>query len=148
MTGFLVDGMCGGILSQLRMCGHDAAFVQDRGLEADEVIADAARTEDRILITRDRSLAAAADDAMLLEALDPEDQLVALADAGVALSLPAEPVRCGRCNGSLDRVSEDESTDEYAPDPAEEPVWRCEACGQYFWKGSHWDRVAATLSDS
>lgn len=145
MTRFLVDGMCGGVLSYLRMCGHDAAFVQDRGLEADEEIANAARAEDRAVITRDRSLAAAAEESILLEVLDPEEQLAALAAAGVDLELPDEPTRCGRCNGLLREVQAAESTDEYAPNPAEEPVWRCEECGQYFWRGSHWDRVASTL---
>jgi len=35
----------------------------------------------------------------------------------------------------------------YAPDPGTRRVWRCPAWGQYFWKGSHWDAVAETLSD-
>jgi len=146
MTRFLIDGMCGGVLSQLRMCGHDAAFVQDHDLEADDAIVQLARAQERTVITRDRSLAAAAEDAILLECLDPVDQLHELIEAGVDLSLPEEPSRCGRCNGSVRPVPENGSTAEYAPDPAEEQVWRCERCGQYFWRGSHWDRVAATLS--
>ncbi|PSP98633.1 hypothetical protein BRC89_07140 [Halobacteriales archaeon QS_4_70_19] len=32
----------------------------------------------------------------------------------------------------------------YAPD--DRSVWRCNRCGQQFWRGSHWDRVAETLA--
>jgi hypothetical protein len=35
---------------------------------------------------------------------------------------------------------------EYAPDPEDTDVWRCIDCGQFFWKGSHWDDVADTLA--
>lgn len=138
--------MCGGVLSQLRMCGHDAAFAPDRDLEADESMATAARNENRTVITRDRSLAGNVDDAILLRQHDPEAQLAELAGAGLDVSLPEELVRCGR-NGQLVSVSEAESTDGYAPDPAEEPVWRCVDCGQCFWNGSHWEDVGRALSD-
>jgi uncharacterized protein with PIN domain len=144
-TRFLVDGMCGGVLTYLRMCGHDAVFAPDRALEADDAVADAAREEQRTVITRDRDLAALAGDAVLLRAHEPEAQLEELAAAGVDFSLAEPPERCGRCNGSLESVPDSETTDEYAPDPADEPVWRCVDCGQYFWKGSHWERVVATL---
>ncbi|WP_394296245.1 Mut7-C RNAse domain-containing protein [Halorubrum sp. AJ67] len=25
------------------------------------------------------------------------------------------------------------------------PGWRCADCGQWFWKGGHWDAVAARI---
>lgn len=146
MTAFLLDGMCGGVLAHLRMCGHDTVYAPDRDLEADSAIAEAAAAEDRTVVTRDRALAREADDAILLERRDPEDQLRELAAAGVDLALPEEPTRCGSCNGRLESVSDDAPTPEHAPDPADEPVWRCVACGQRFWRGSHWDRVVATLA--
>ncbi|MDZ7730382.1 MAG: Mut7-C RNAse domain-containing protein [Natrialbaceae archaeon] len=52
---------------------------------------------------------------------------------------------CGRCNGSLEPVEDGTATPEYAPNPAREPLWQCTVCGQYFWKGSHWDDVRETL---
>jgi uncharacterized protein with PIN domain len=137
--------MCGGVLTYLRMCGHDALFAPDRDLGADDAIVDAAREERRTVITRDRDLASLAADAVLIRAHEPEAQLEELAAAGVDFSLPDPPERCGRCNGSLEAVPPSASTDEYAPDPAEESVWRCRDCGQCFWKGSHWGRVAETL---
>ncbi|MFB6073645.1 MAG: Mut7-C RNAse domain-containing protein [Haloarculaceae archaeon] len=143
----LVDAMCGRLATYLRMCGHDAAYAFDRGVEADDELLTLAAREDRRLVTRDRDLAAAAPDAVLLSSRDIDGQLRELRDAGVRLSLPDEPTRCGTCNGPLERVASDAETPEGAPDPAREPVWRCRDCGQHFWRGSHWDDVAARLAD-
>ncbi|MFC4245546.1 Mut7-C RNAse domain-containing protein [Natribaculum luteum] len=155
---FLVDLMCGGVVSYLRMCGHDTVYAGDRDLEGDEAepgsidpradddVLAVARSEDRTVITRDVALANRADESILLESRDVEDQLAELSKAGVDLALEDEPTYCGRCNGNLERVEPTASTPEYAPDPSETTVWQCRDCGQHFWKGSHWDRVGETLS--
>jgi len=147
VTRLLLDAMCGGVRAQLRMCGHDAAFALERDLEDDEALLRTAREEDRILVTRNRRLADRAEAALLLEEKDPAAQLAELSDAGIDLSLTEEPERCGRCNGTLVPVDADASAPDYAPDPADEPVRVCEDCGQHFWRGSHWERVAEALSD-
>ena len=142
----LLDVMCGGLRSYLRMCNHDTVYAGDRGLEADDALLSLAAEDDRTLITRDVALADRAPDAILLESRDVEAQLAELAAAGVELTLADEPAFCGRCNGGLEPVDRTAATPEYAPDPAETDVWRCRSCGQHFWRGSHWDRVAETLS--
>ncbi len=141
----LVDQMCGGVVSYLRMCGHDVRYALDDGLETDAAIERAAACEGRTVVTRDRHLAATAEQSILLEATDTAEQLRELASAGLSLALSDRPARCGRCNGRLDRVPAEASTPAYAPDPDETPVFRCRDCGQHFWKGSHWERVARTL---
>lgn len=141
----LLDVMCGGLVAHLRMCGHDAAYAGDRGLEDDDELLAVARREGRTILTRDVALAGRAGDAILLEAREPEEQLRELHHAGIELTLDDEPSRCGACNGPLERVDDDGRTPTYAPDPAVEPVWQCRDCGQAFWTGSHWDRVAETL---
>jgi uncharacterized protein len=145
-VGLLLDVMCGGITAYLRMCGYDAVYAGDRDLEADDALLAVARAEGRTLVTRDVQLATRAENAILLESRDVEDQLVELRAAGIALSLAEEPEFCGRCNRSLETVSADEPTPEYAADPGDVEVWRCADCGQYFWRGSHWKRVERTLS--
>ena len=142
----LVDVMCGGIVSYLRMCNHDTVYAADRDLEADDDLLAVAQDEGRTLITRDVTLANRATDSILLESRDVEDQLGELAAAGVDLSLADEPAFCGRCNGPLERVDPTASMPEYVPDSIESDVWVCRDCGQYFWRGSHWERVAETLS--
>ncbi|MFB6096179.1 MAG: Mut7-C RNAse domain-containing protein [Haloferacaceae archaeon] len=145
MTRFLLDTMLGKLATYLRMCGHDAAYALDRGVEDDALVRDLALAEDRTLLTRDEQLAARTDGALLLTAREIDDQLAELHAAGVRLTLPRRPRRCGTCNAELEAVGRDEPTPDYAPDPGETDVWRCPDCGQHFWKGSHWDDVRARL---
>ncbi|MEF8780250.1 MAG: DUF5615 family PIN-like protein [Haloferacaceae archaeon] len=161
----LLDAMLGKLATYLRMCGYDAAYALDRGVEDDDELLAVAREEGRLLLTRDRSLAERAagersanrggrgrrverdlDDApgsVLLRGRDVIDQLRELRDAGFGLELADPPRRCGRCNGRLDRLGDDDTRPEHAPDDG--PVWRCRDCGQHFWMGSHWDDVARRL---
>ena len=142
----LCDAMLGKLATYLRMCGYDAAYALDDGLEADDAVLDRLRDGGRTLVTRDRSLARRAPEAVLLTEREIDDQLCELAAAGFELDLADRPDRCGVCNGPLEAVDDDERTPEYAPDPADIAVWRCVDCGQHFWKGSHWDDVAETLA--
>jgi hypothetical protein len=143
----LLDAMLGKLATYLRMCGYDAAYALDEGVEDDDAVLGLAVDEGRTLLTRDAALAGRAPAALLLETRAVEDQLRELAAAGFDLELAAEPSRCGRCNGPLVRVGPGQSTPAYAPDTETTAVWRCRSCGQHFWRGSHWDEVAATLAD-
>lgn len=140
---FLVDTMLGKLARYLRMGGHDAAYALDRGLEDDDAVLTLAREENRVVLTRDRSLAATADDCVLVESTEIEDQLRELQAAGIEFVLD-KPTRCGRCNAPLTRIQSG-STPAYAPSLNEMPVWECVDCGQCFWRGSHWDDVSARL---
>jgi uncharacterized protein with PIN domain len=142
---FLLDAMLGKLTTYLRMCGYDAAYALDRGVEADDAVRDLAVREGRTLVTRDADLAARTEGAIRLSALDIDGQLEELRAAGITLSLPDRPRRCGRCNGSLDPVENGAETPDSVPDPSATGVWRCERCGGCFWKGSHWDDVARRL---
>ncbi|VTT87379.1 putative protein [Halorubrum sp. DM2] len=161
----LLDVMCGKLATYLRICGYDAAYALDRGIEADDRLLSLAAAEDRVLITRDRDLADRAPDAdpavdaVLLTERDVLDQLRELAAVGFRIELAAEPSRCGSCNGPVERVAlTEEETDagdavapadrpDYVPDDVgtDRPGWRCADCGQWFWKGGHWDAVAARI---
>ena len=141
----LLDVMLGKLGVYLRCCGYDAAYAGDRGVEADDRLLELADAEDRLLLTRDVRLAERAADALLLTERDPDAQLAELRAEGVELVPADPPTRCGRCNGRLAAVPESVSTPAYAPAPAETDCWRCRDCGQVFWKGSHWERMAETL---
>ncbi|QCJ47577.1 MULTISPECIES: Mut7-C RNAse domain-containing protein [Haloprofundus] len=142
----LLDVMLGKLAVYLRMCGYDAVYALDRGIEADDRLLALAEREGRRLLTRDVQLARRASDGVLLESRAVVDQLRELRDAGFDLTPGERPARCGRCNGPVERVDGDDETPEYAPDPNERAVFRCTRCGQCFWKGSHWDAVEETLS--
>lgn len=141
----LTDAMLGGLTTYLRMCGYDTVYVREAGLETDDEIRAYAETDGRTLLTRDADLAARTARALLLESREIETMLSTLAAAGVDLSLPETPERCSTCNGVVESVGAEESTPEYAPAPQTDAVWRCVGCGQYFWKGSHWEDVGETL---
>jgi hypothetical protein len=142
----LLDAMLGKLATYLRMCGYDAAYALDRDAESDDAMLALAHTEGRRVVTRDRQLAGRAPDGVLLAEREVADQLRELAAAGFELGVTDEPRYCGTCNAPLERVDRTEPTPEYAPDPDEEPVWRCRDCGQHFWKGSHWDSVVETVA--
>ena len=140
-TRFLCDVMLGKLARYLRLCGYDAAYALDEGVEADDELLAWARREGRALLTRDATLAGRADDASLLESREIDAQLRELGTGDVDLSIADPPRRCGRCNGRLVAVPADESTPAYAPGAGDVDCWRCVDCGQYFWKGSHWEDV-------
>jgi len=142
--GLLLDAMLGTLATYLRICGFDAAYALDRGVEADDALAALARREGRTLITRDRALARRVEGSLLLEARDVEAQVAQLRAAGIDVRLDpdADPSRCGRCNGRLVRADDDPRPD-YAPDGG--PIWRCRDCDRRFWTGSHWDDVRERL---
>ncbi|WP_439025580.1 Mut7-C RNAse domain-containing protein [Haloarchaeobius sp. DT45] len=144
MTRFLLDVMCGGLTTYLRLCGHDTVYALDRGEEDDDRLLTIAADERRRLVTRDVHLANRADDSILLCQHDPEAQLEELVAAGVSLTPTDVPTRCGRCNGPVERLSTATTRPDYAPDD-DTPVWRCRECGQCFWRGSHWDRMCETV---
>jgi uncharacterized protein with PIN domain len=146
MTEFLVDVMCGTLATYLRMCGHDAAYALDRGVEDDDELRALARDEGRVLVTRDVALAAGTPGAVCLRHTDVREQVSELRAAGYECAL-GESERCSVCNGRLEAVPADAETPADAPDPDAEPVWRCRDCGQLFWKGSHWAAVRERLAD-
>lgn len=136
--------MCGGIVSYLRMCGYDTRYAEPEE-ENDDRLIDSANEECRTLITRDREIGSRYDDSILLESTDVFDQLQTLSSLGIELRLPESPKRCGRCNGPLRRVCDSDVQKADTPDPTKTDVWECSTCGAWFWRGSHWDRVEATL---
>ncbi|AUV81011.1 hypothetical protein C2R22_04500 [Salinigranum rubrum] len=142
----LLDVMLGKLARYLRMCGYDAAYALDHGVEADDDVLALARDEDRQLVTRDRQLAERAPGGVHVGSREIEDQLRELRREGFELTLSDRPTRCGRCNGRVEPVDAGEAVPDYAPDPADTPCHRCRDCGQVFWKGSHWDDVRERLA--
>lgn len=143
-TTLLLDVMLGKLATYLRMCGYDAAYALDRGVEDDARLRAIADREGRTLLTRDVELATNAPGGVLLESGDVREQLLELSRRGYVLSLDV-PTRCARCNGRLRRLRPEESTPSFAPAPSERSVWTCRDCGQPFWRGSHWDDVEDAL---
>lgn len=146
MTKLLTDTMLGRLTTYLRMCGYDTVYAQDVGLEDDTKLQSFAERENRTVLTRDTQLATRSDDTIVLESRNINAMLATLDETGFELQLPDTPSYCSTCNGPLEGVPPDDQTPEYAPDPVSTDIWQCTDCGQFFWKGSHWDDIAETLA--
>ncbi|ERH08128.1 MAG: hypothetical protein J07HN4v3_00494 [Halonotius sp. J07HN4] len=140
---FFLDAMVGKLATYLRMCGYDTRYAGEEDLEADAAIGERVQASGRTLVTRDRDLAASTDGAILLTDREIKGQLAELRDQGVDINLPSEPERCSVCNGRVDAI-ESGQRPEHAPDGVR--IWQCRDCEQYFWKGSHWERMAETVA--
>ncbi len=137
MTRFLVDRMLGQTAKWLRLLGIDAEYAPEGD---DEKIRSLAEEEDRIIVTRDKELARQ-DDAIYVEKRDPEKIISMLLSR---YDLEIEPLtRCSICNGLITKIDKEEVKEE-VPDGVferKERFWRCQDCGQVYWKGSHWDDI-------
>lgn len=144
---WLADEMLGRLARYLRFLGHDTEYV--RG-STDREIAERATREGRILLTRDRALAAQVPGSVHLESVVLAEQLRGVRTAHPELGYTPRFDRCTRCNGAL-RPATPESNE---PTPAEVPdhlrgtgksLFRCTSCGHWYWEGSHTARVREFL---
>ena len=139
---FLADEMLGRLARYLRMVGCDTTYV--RGWPDDAIVARA-REEGRILLTRDRALAARTPAAILLTGVDLPDQLRQLVHALPQVPREVAFVRCTLCNGDLLPVPADPDRPP-RPERAGTPVFACASCGHRYWEGSHTSDVRRHLA--
>lgn len=136
---FLADEMLGRLARYLRFVGCDTSYA--RGLEDDEILRRA-RAERRVILTRDRRLAARAERALLIDSPQLRDQWRAV--RGAFPDVPAEVrfERCTECNGVLERVAAPSGDFRAEGVPWDRvaaglPLARCRDCAHYYWEGSH-----------
>jgi len=145
---WIADEMVGRLARYLRIVGCDTVYA--RGLSDEEILRQA-RAEDRVILTRDRQLASRTSRSLLLESPHLADQWRAVRAAYPDLPTDVEFARCTECNGPLERV-----TDSGPERPAEGvpwdrvaqglPLYRCGACGHYYWEGSHTADLRARIA--
>ena len=141
--------MLGRLARWLRALGFDT--VHDERL-SDHALVDLARSEQRVLLTRDRRLLRELRPAAALEIRDdvPLDQLRAVVTT-LGLRAPTELfLRCLLCNVPLVAASPEERGTLVPPASRElpGPVRRCPSCGRVYWQGSHVRRMRAALEEA
>ena len=139
---FLLDGHLGRLATYLRMLGFDCLYQNDYD---DEQLAEIAQREDRILLSRDRHLLMrkAVTYGYCLRSLDSLEQLNEVIQRFDLRSHLAPFHRCLHCNHTLEPVAKEVVSDRL------EPLTRlyfddfqiCPACGQIYWKGSHYEAM-------
>ena len=140
--------MVGRLARYLRFVGCDTVYA--RGMTDDEILRQA-QAEDRVILTRDRQLAARARRAVLLESPYLADQWRAVRAAFPETPTEVRFERCTECNGPLEKSSPvvPESASEGVPWDrvrAGLPLYRCGSCGHYYWEGSHTADVRARIA--
>jgi uncharacterized protein with PIN domain len=139
---FVLDGHLGRLAAYLRMLGFDCLYENNAD---DEQLAEIAAREGRILLSRDRRLLMrkSVTDGYCLRSLDSQEQLAEVVKR-FDLARRAIPFhRCLRCNHVLEPVRREDVVDRLEPLTKKyfDEFHICPACGQIYWKGSHYERM-------
>lgn len=138
------DRMLGTLARWLRFMGHDVVYPREEMDDND--IRETCMRESRRLVTRDRDLALHVPGSILITSTDLREQVIqAVAEAGIV----DEDVltRCGVCNTPLEGVVK-ESVAGLVPESVYRRhggFMRCPRCQRLYWKGSHYDRILASI---
>ena len=139
---FLLDVHLGRLATYLRLLGFDARYENDVD---DETLADLAQRSERVLLTRDRRLLMRKQITygFCLHSRDPQQQLVAVLRRFNLFDEIDPWQRCLRCNGRLRPVAKEQVLHRLEPKTKKyyDEFHACEACGQVYWKGSHYPRM-------
>ncbi len=142
VTRFVLDVHLGRLATYLRMFGFDALY---RNNYDDEELAHISSSQRRILLTRDRGLLkrSIVTHGYCLRTSNPRQQLVELLKR-FDLAASVKPFsRCMRCSGLLQPVDKSTIIDNIDAETQQfyHEFSRCQACGQIYWKGSHFKRM-------
>ncbi len=145
---FVVDVNVGKLALFLRMLGFDTKYGNEM---RDSMLAEISRSENRILLSRDRTLLKRkiVMHGYLLREQDPREQLIEVVLL-YDLSSKIRPLsRCIPCNGLLVPVSKENIMAQL------EPLTRkyyhafhiCESCGKIYWPGSHQEKINGFIDE-
>jgi uncharacterized protein with PIN domain len=140
----LADGMLGRLARWLRILGYDTAF----DAEADDwALVRRARAEGRLLLTRDRQLAARRGiPTLLIESQELVTQMRQVV-AAVGPSVEGAFSRCPVCNERLVSLSRREAQQRVPPHVhrTQREFRLCPVCERVYWRGTHWERMVDAL---
>ena len=149
---FILDGMLGKLVRWLRMMGYNARYSNVAG---DVELLAAAKTESRVLLTRDFALyeqaVAKHIEAYYVEGnTEPERLAEVAARFGIALEIDLEKSRCPKCNTKLAPVPKAEIAEQVERNTLVhyDDFWKCPGCGSVYWQGAHWIKIHATLEEA
>ena len=146
---FVTDGMLGKLTRWLRMLGYNVKYANNLD---DKTLVKIAKTEKRILLTRDVELFQQATaqhiDAFLVEGKNEAERLAAMTKRfRLTLEFSPDNSRCPRCNARIKPAEKSEIADKIPSTTKAyyEEFWECPKCGKVYWQGAHWKRITETL---
>lgn len=144
---FILDNHLGRLAAYLRMLGFDSLYENSY---TDEQMAALVVQDPRILLTRDRRLLMrkVIQDGYCLRSLVPQVQLQEVVSRYKLLSHLLPFHRCLRCNALLKPAQKQDIIDRLEPKTKlyYNEFSICMACGQVYWKGSHYDHMQALVA--
>lgn len=143
---FIADAHLGRLARYLRFAGIDTLW--KNAWDDAELVAIAA-SDGRIALTCDRALLMhrALPAGCYLRSRQPLVQLAEVARRYSLTLASPRPSRCLECNAIPLPVAKDEIVAELLPRTlaAFDEFWRCPGCRRSYWRGSHWQRMRASL---
>ena len=145
---FVLDNHLGRLAAYLRMLGFDTLYRNDYN---DELLAEIAAHEHRILLTCDRQLLmrSKVTHGYFVRSRNSRQQLLETA-ARYSLKRYKKPfTRCMDCNGEIHSVSKQEIEDQLPADAKKyyQKFNRCDNCGKIYWEGSHYLKMKAMIEN-
>jgi len=144
MVRLIFDEMLKRTAAWCRIFGVDGLHAKDMD---DSEILKTAKSEERILVTRDEELAKRCESAgmrvIMLKNDKLEDQLNQLkSELGNIFTFP-DKTRCPACNGELEITDKEKVKGKVIDNVYEqnEKFWVCKECGKAYWEGSHWKNI-------
>ena len=138
VTRFVLDCHLGRLARYLRQFGFDTLYRNDY---TDDELAQTSAEENRILLTRDRSLLKRSiiTHGYFIREFDPRKQLDEVIRRFDLRKQIIPFGRCTRCNGMVEEVDKKAIEDRLEPKTRKyfDSFWRCVNCGQIYWEGSH-----------
>lgn len=142
-TRFVLDAHLGQLARYLRLFGFDTLYRNDW---SDVVLADISYGEKRVLLTRDLGVLKrrAVSHGYYVRETEPRRQLVEVLRRFDLLGKIEPFTRCMACNGGLEPVDKEAIADELEPGTRRyyDRFQRCTECGQIYWEGSHYEKLA------
>lgn len=136
---FILDNHLGKLARLLRLLGFDVLYPRDH-LD-DAALAQMAHDQNRVMLTRDRGLLMRnlITHGYCLRTTDTEEQLTAVLQRYQLHDAIQPWSRCLTCNGRLQPVAKEAIIHRLEPKTKQyfEEFHLCQACGQIYWKGSH-----------
>jgi uncharacterized protein with PIN domain len=143
---FLADNMLGTLAKWLRILGYNTAY---NPAWDDNDLARISRAEGRILLTRDVELSRRRGlRALLIESEVLEGQIAqVIREYGLSLANPFS--RCPVCNTPLEPADRHDALGRVPSYVfcTKESFRYCPHCNQFYWRGTHWERMREKIEE-
>ncbi len=146
---FIADVHLKTLTRHLRMLGFDTLY--DRSWD-DDILAELSEQQERVLLSRDTRLLMRSNvtRGLYIRSTHPRTQIVEVINR-YDLSRRIDPFkRCISCNGEITTVKREEIDTESVPAGVLNragSIFRCKACGKYYWNGTHVEKMQEKIDD-